>query len=397
MAICINPSCPEPNCLANRENRFCQICGSALEVFGQYRVKHQLRDRNDFTEVYEIEVNNDTRKLKILKQYLSQDPETIELFQQEVNTLREINHYGIPKHDIYFQYKTRNNLVLHCMIMEKIDGQNLEEWRRQNNQPISQMQAINWLKQLAEILNLSHKKNYLHRDIRPANIIIQPNQQLKLTNFGTGRELSQTYLKKLSNSNISIDIDSIGYKPVEQMSGETTAQSDFFALGRTFVFLLTGYHPLEMPANLYDAENDILNWHNETTNISPLFLKFIDELMARQIAKRPQNAQELLQRLKQIEIQLTAPIVPKSYPTSHLPQRKSPHYPNTALQNPRTAVQTQTQTQSKKLPLFSLCAALLVSLGLLTLVATVIRSFSPHPTSPNLENGQPVSVIIPNI
>ncbi|KST63477.1 serine/threonine protein kinase [Mastigocoleus testarum] len=395
MTICINPSCPQPNCLANRENRFCQSCGSPLEVFGKHRVKRRLNDKTDFTEAYELDVNNETKILRLLKQYLSTDSETIELFQQEADILGQIQHPGIPNHDIYFQYKTRNNLVLHCMVMDKIDGTDLEEWRRQNSQSISQTQAINWLKQLVEILGLSHRKNYLHRDIRPSNIIIKPNQQLTLTNFGTSKELSQPYLKRLSNTSTLIEIDSVGYKPPEQMTGETVAQSDFFALGRTFVFLLTGYHPLEMPPNIYDAENDVLHWHNETNHISPLFLNLIDDLMARKVEKRPQDTREILQRLKQIELQLAPPILPKSYPISNLPQRKAPYHPNTALQNPQTAIQ-QTQTQTKKIPLFSLCAALLVSLGLLTLVANILRSLSPHQTSPSLEHTQPVSVEFAN-
>ncbi|MEO0968691.1 MAG: serine/threonine-protein kinase [Cyanobacteria bacterium J06639_18] len=394
MTICINPSCPQPNCLANRENRFCQSCGSPLEVFGKHRAKRRLNDKTNFTEAYELDVNNDTKVLKLLKQYLSTDSETIELFRQEASVLGQIQHPGIPNHDIYFQYKTRNNLVLHCTVMDKIDGKDLEEWRRQNSKSISQIKAINWLKQLVEILDLSHRKNYLHRDIRPSNIIIKPNQQLTLTNFGTAKELSQPYLKRLSNISTLIEIDSVGYKPPEQMTGETVTQSDFFALGRTFVFLLTGCHPLEMPPNIYDAENDILYWHNETNHISPLFLNLIDDLMAHKVEKRPQNTQEILQRLKQIELQLAPPILPKSYPTSNLPRRKALYYPNTALQNPQTAIQTQ--TQSKKIPLFSLCAALLVSLGLLTFVANILRSLSPHQTSPNLEHAQPVSVEFPN-
>lgn len=396
MAICINPSCPHPNCLANRETRFCQSCGSALELFGNYRAKRRLNDKTDLAEIYEIEGNHYTKILKVLKQYLSADTQTIELFKQEADILGQIKHPGIPNYHTYFQYKTRNNLELHCMILEKIDGQNLEEWRRQNHQKISQIQVIDWLKQLAVIIDSIHNKKYLHRDIRPSNIIIQPNNKLILTNFGTVRELSQTYLKRLSKTSVLIEIDSIGYKAPEQMSGETVLQSDFFALGRTFVFLLTGYHPLEMPPDIYDAENDILHWHNETTNISPLLLNFIDELMARQIEKRPQNVQEILQQLKQLEIQLIPQVPLKSYPASHLPQRQSPLSPNTALQTPNTAIQTQTQSQSTKIPLLALCAALLVSLGLLTLVATIIRSLSPHQTSPNLENGQPVSLGIPN-
>ena len=394
MTTCINPSCPQPNCLANQETRFCQSCGSPLELFGNYRAKRRLNDKNDFTEIYEIEGNNSTKILKVLKQYLSADTQTIELFKQEADILGQIQHPGIPNYHTYFQYQTRNNLQLHCTIVEKIDGQNLEEWRRQNYQTVSQIQVIDWLKQLTEVIDSIHSKKYLHRDIRPSNIIIQPNNKLILTNFGTVRELSQTYLKRLSNTSILIEIDSIGYKAPEQMSGETVPQSDFFALGRTCVFLLTGYHPLEMPPEIYDAENDIIHWHNQTTNISPLLLNFIDELMARQIEKRPQNVREILQRLKQLEIQLIPQVPLQSYPASNLPRRQSPLQPNTALQNPNTAIQTQ--TQSTKIPLLALCSALLVSLGLLTLVATVIRSFSPHQTSPNLENGQPVSAVIPD-
>ena len=50
-------------------------------------------------------------------------------------------------------------------------------------------------------------------------------------------------------------------------------QSDFHALGRTFVHLLTGKHPLE----IYDPINDVLPWREETENIHPLLLDFIDE------------------------------------------------------------------------------------------------------------------------
>jgi serine/threonine protein kinase len=63
--------------------------------------------------------------------------------------------------------------------MEKIDGLNLQEWlESRGNQPITPVQALNWLKQLAEILDQVHQKQYFHRDIKPANIMLRPNGQL---------------------------------------------------------------------------------------------------------------------------------------------------------------------------------------------------------------------------
>jgi hypothetical protein len=93
-------------------------------------------------------------------------------------------------------------------------------------------------------------------------------------------------------------------------------QSDFHALGRTFVHLLTGKHPLE----IYDPINDVLPWREETENIHPLLLDFIDELMGRLPRNRPANTRVILQRLDEIERQLKLPPI--------TPNRPSPPAPN---------------------------------------------------------------------
>jgi serine/threonine protein kinase len=87
---------------------------------------------------------------------------------------------------------------VHCIVMEKIDGLDLKQWmKQQGNQPISEKQALNWLKQVADILHLVHQKNYFHRDIKPANIMIRSTGQLVLIDFGTARELTYTYLAEV--------------------------------------------------------------------------------------------------------------------------------------------------------------------------------------------------------
>ncbi|XZF63399.1 MAG: serine/threonine protein kinase [Gloeotrichia echinulata DVL01] len=364
MSLCINPVCPQPNHSDNDENRFCQSCGSQLELLGRYRVLRLLSDKTGFGKVYQAYEQDTPKILKVLKENLSGDAKTVELFQQEVTVLEQLNHPGIPKVDGYFQYQSRNGLELHCFVMEQIEGPNLEQWlKQQENRPISQAQAIAWLKQLAIILDLVHGKQYLHRDIKPSNIMIRPNGQLVLIDFGTARQITTTYLAQLNNGNGGMTaIMSSGYSPLEQMNGQAVPQSDFFALGRTFVFLLTGKHPLDM----YDIQHNVLHWRNHTTQISPFLLNLIDWLMASEIGKRPANAKEILQRLEEIEHQLTG----STAATVNLVG--SPKIEELTQSTTKTLLPQQ--KQSEKIPLLAIFLALLVSLGLLGLIALATRS-----------------------
>jgi len=368
MSLCINPVCPKPNHPDNHQNRFCQSCGSHLELLGRYRVMSLLSDKTGFSKVYEAYEQDTPKILKILKEDLSGDAKAVELFQQEVTVLGHFLHPGIPKEDSYFQYQTRNGLVLHCIAMEKIGGYNLEQWlKQQQNYPISQEQAVAWLKQLVEILDLVHGKQYLHRDIKPSNIMIRSPLgkgwgDLVLIDFGTATEIDRTYPDKLNNGDGMTALMSSGYSAPEQMNAQAVPQSDFFALGRTFVFLLTGYHPLDM----YDMQQNLLHWQNHAIHISPLLLNLIDWLTAPDIEKRPANAQEILQRLKQIETQLT----------ETTPENINLVEDSNIEQLPPLITKTSfaPQKQPEEVPLLKFFAALLVILGLISIVALATRT-----------------------
>lgn len=358
MSICINPVCPQPNQSDQDENRFCQSCGSQLELLGRYRVMHLLSENTGFSKVYEVYETDIPKILKVLREDLSRDAKAVELFQQEVAVLEQLNHPGIPKVEGYFQYQTRNGLVLHCIVMEKIAGINLEQWlQQQQYRPISQAQAIAWLRQLANILDLLHSKQYLHRDIKPSNIMLRPplvqqdDGDLVLIDFGTASEITHA----------TTPIMSSGYSAAEQMSGEAAPQSDFYALGRTFVFLLTGYHPWDM----YDIQQNVLHWRSRATHISPLLLNLIDWLIAPEIDKRPSNAQEILQRLDEISQQPTENVVGN-------PQIEE-------IPPPLNQTFLHQEKRRKKMPLLALFAALFVSLGLIMIGAFVMRSLKFTP------------------
>jgi serine/threonine protein kinase len=274
MSYCINPNCPQPQ--NSGQPLFCQACGSELLLEGCYRVLRPLGG-GGFGKTYEVD---DAGTKKVLKVLFNTVPKAVELFQQEAEVLKRLNHPGIPKveSDGYFIYFPRDaKEPLHCLVMEKIEGMNLEEYITQrNNQAISDRAAIRWLKQITEILHQVHQKNYFHRDIKPPNIMIRPNGQLVLIDFGTAREVTQTLMQKVAGQQVT-GIISAGYTPPEQMNGKAVPQSDFFALGRTFVYLLTGKYPQNFAE---DSRTGALIWRDNAAGISQKLLDLVDYLMS---------------------------------------------------------------------------------------------------------------------
>ncbi|NJL84004.1 MAG: protein kinase [Chloroflexaceae bacterium] len=297
MSYCINPRCPQPE--EPGGEIFCRACNSSLIVNDCYRVQRFLGG-GGFSRVYEV--LDDFGNVKILKILHNDDPKAMELFQQEATVLSKLSHPGIPKVEpnSYFTYLPcdNSNTPLHCLIMEKIEGENLEEFLRQRHyRHISQETALYWLKQLIEILQVVHSQNYFHRDIKPSNIMLRRSGQLALIDFGAARELTHTYMQKVEGQQVT-SIISTGYTPIEQLNGKAVPQSDFFALGRTFIFLLTGKEPKTLTE---DPCTGKLSWRNHARTLDSRLADLIDELVAPFPGNRPQNTQTILQRLKEIE------------------------------------------------------------------------------------------------
>jgi CHASE2 domain-containing sensor protein/predicted Ser/Thr protein kinase len=290
MSYCINPKCQirqNPDNLAK-----CSFCGTSLLINGRYLLVKPLRELSGLhtTEIFEVDDRSTRKVLKVLN---SDRSKLIELLQQEAKVLQKLQNLGVPKVYEYFTFlPNHESKKLHCLVMEKIEGQNLKQWLEEN-EPISEARAINWLKQLTSILSDVHQAQLLHRDIKPSNIMLRPDGQLVLIDFGTVREITHTYVHKLGQSDIT-QVYSPGYTPVEQMEGQAVKESDFFALGRTFVHLLTGIYPAELPKN---PQTNQLVWRNQAPQISEWLVYLIDELLAPLPQNRPQNAQSILECL----------------------------------------------------------------------------------------------------
>lgn len=303
MSYCINPRCPNRQNLDTRVD--CQTCGTPLLVNGQFRLLHPLRplDADNYTEIFEVDDRGTRKVMKVLR---SRDPKRIELLQREAYVMSIINHPGIPLCDLdeYFTFTpATSSLELHCIVMEKIEGQNLDQWM-ETHERISQELTLTWLRQLVGILDEVHRSGFFHRDIKPSNIILRPDGNLCLIDFGSVREVTNTYLARISGSGgtstglggeyeITV-FRTAFYTPQEQINGQAVPQSDFYALGRTFIFLTTGISLRQLPT---DEQTGKLLWRGKAPQIQAPLADFIDDLQAPGPGRRPQSTQVILQYL----------------------------------------------------------------------------------------------------
>jgi serine/threonine protein kinase len=301
MSLCINPHCHQPNHPDNSASLTCQACGSDLLLQGRYRVMRLISHQSGFGRVYEAYERNIPKILKVLKESYNHNDKVLELFRREAQVLSQLNHPGVPQvgADGYFLYYPKDSTEpSHCLMMEKIDGPNLKQWMvQQGNHPISEKQAMLWLTQLTDVLHLVHQHNYFHRDIKPENIMLRSSGQLVLVDFGAAREMTQTYMAQLGDSDITA-VSSAGYTPPEQEQGQAVPQSDFYAMGRTIIYLLTAKMPND--PSIYDSRTNAFRWRDDAPQISTPLADFVDELIAPAAVNRPQTTEVILERLAQV-------------------------------------------------------------------------------------------------
>lgn len=274
-----------------------------LVLRDRYRVLRPL-SQGGFGQTFEVEDGSDRKVLKVLnlRRFQNRDSQqkAIDLFQREAAVLSRLNHPGIPRvePDGYFTWPEGQRDHLHCLVMEKIAGRNLQQWLgTQSETAISESLAIAWLKRLVEILAQVHQRDLIHRDIKPANIMLNPQGELVLVDFGAVRELTDTYLQRQAQNVTGTVIIAAGYTPPEQAEGQAVPQSDFFALGRTFLFLLTGKHPINFDR---DPRTGKLNWRESAPQISKPLANLIDYMMDPFPGRRPQTPEMILRCLEEI-------------------------------------------------------------------------------------------------
>ena len=192
MVYCINPKCPQRQ--INETALDCPSCNTPLLINNRYFLVKPLRpleQGHPYAEIFEAQDVNDYGHPQVIKVLIKDFTQLINLFKQEASLLIEMKHPGIPQAQEQFSVLLSNGNKLHCLVMEKIEGQNLEQWVEQN-EPISETQALDWLRQIVKIIDYVHQRQLFHRDIKPSNIMRRTNGELVLIDFGTARKVTET-------------------------------------------------------------------------------------------------------------------------------------------------------------------------------------------------------------
>ncbi|MFB2834363.1 serine/threonine protein kinase [Floridanema evergladense] len=307
-AHCINPHCPRPY-PQTMGNNFCSLCGAPLKFFNRYTPLKKLGS-GGFATIYTV-WDEKTKKEQVLKVLLETSPKALALFEQEASVLTNLRHPGVPKveSNSFFQltFGKSPEVVLPCLVMEKIYGKTLEEILEYHQfQGLPEAWVQNWLKQSVYILRELHQRQIIHRDIKPANLMLREGtEQIVLIDFGGAKQIGA---KQANSQASSTRLFSPGYSPPEQIAGAVVGQTaDFYALGMTCIHLLTGKYPLD----LEDPKTGELHWQN-FAKVSPSFANLLDDMTQPNIEKRPANANELLARIRKIYSQTITSTIAKA-------------------------------------------------------------------------------------
>jgi serine/threonine protein kinase len=166
----------------------------------------------------------------------------ITAFQQEAQVLAGLNHPAIARVVDFFQEGP-----FWYLVMEYVAGEALDVALSRFPRGLAEAQVLNWAAQLGSALDYLHQQYppVIFRDLKPGNVMVQPDGTLKLIDFGIAR-----YFKPGQNQD-TLRLGTPGYAAPEQYGrGQTDARSDVYSFGVLLHQLLTGYDPALTPMNL---------------------------------------------------------------------------------------------------------------------------------------------------
>ena len=178
--------------------------------------------------------------LKVLHPRDASDLKAYELFEREAAVLRELRHPGVPAIHATFRAPWKDQEAA-FLVMEYIEGSSLAELIA-DRRHLELDQVLNLLVELLGVLDYLHSRvpPVLHRDIKPANLIMRPEGNVVLVDFGAVRNVFRA-----PDEDGSTVVGTYGYMPYEQYMGHASPASDLYALGATFLHLVTGRAPPE--------------------------------------------------------------------------------------------------------------------------------------------------------
>lgn len=201
----------------------------------------------------------------------------------EANLMKKLDHPSLPR--IVDIIDTGTTIYV---VMDYIEGESLDRILNEYGAQDEEL-VIGWAKQICDALSYLHsqKPPIIYRDMKPANVMLKPEGNIKIIDFGIAREYKE---QNLADTTI---LGTKGYAPPEQYYGQTNPRSDIYALGMTMHHLLTGMDPRST-----EQYAPVRQWN---PSLSEEIEAIIDKCVQNREEDRYQNCNELLYDLEHPE------------------------------------------------------------------------------------------------
>jgi serine/threonine protein kinase len=229
--------------------------------------------------------------IKVLPLHKS-TPEAIENFRREIRAQAKLDHPNLVR-----AFDAGKDGNVHYLVVEYIPGTDLRRLVRTKGK-LSVQQAANIIKQAAEGLDHAHKRNLIHRDIKPGNILVTPDGIAKVSDLGLAFHLNDP-----NDPRIGKIVGTADYLSPEQIKAPTdvTEVSDIYSLGCTLYYAVTGKVPFPGGTPKSKARRHLQEtpWHPRRFNeeVSDDFVDLIGDMMEKDPRERIQTAMEVAERL----------------------------------------------------------------------------------------------------
>lgn len=257
-----------------------------------------------------------------------------EKFKKEARRLRSLSNPHIVKvYDLFEENGTA------YYVMDYVDGENLSARLKRTNAPLAESEVRNYLNQILDGLEAIHNEGMFHLDIKPANIMVDSHDVVKLIDFGASKQQST-----VGGATMSTGISyTNGYAPSEQMAqsyDKFGPWTDFYALGATMYKLLTNQEPPSV-SDLSEDETEDKHLALPMPNVSEEMKKLVVWMMQVNRLKRPKNVGEIRRISRQSSVAISNNEETKVF---------SPHqsYANPVSDDDETQLIESTVSQSAK-------------------------------------------------
>jgi serine/threonine-protein kinase len=273
------------------------VTNSLPEKLGKYKIIEEV-GRGNFATVYKaVDTTLDrTVALKVLAPHLLWDYTFVQRFQREARVAASLDHPSIVA-----IYEVNQIEGVHFIAMQFLEGRTLSQILEAEGQlAVSQVQAI--VEQVSFALDYAHARGFVHRDVKPGNVIVADDGRATLTDFGLVKAGEGT---KLSTTGVIFGTPE--YMSPEQAQGEKVdRRSDVYSLGIMLFEMLTGQVPFEADTPLEVPVKHLTAALPLPREVNPDIPEPVERVILKAMAKAPedrfQRVSEMVEALRQAAI-----------------------------------------------------------------------------------------------